>query len=104
LVNCSFHPNFLFQLKPYVSYRAPEIKREEFTAQALFDSVYREKIVEDFKNNDLLEDGTPKNPTPEEQLTADDALLYARRTGSDIFAEDPEVPDEVDIKYWRHRH
>lgn len=46
---------------------------------------YAPKIVEDFKNNKLHDDGTPKEPSKEEQLTAEQAKLKADQTGTDIF-------------------
>lgn len=76
--------NFL-QLKAYVSYRAPDIVQSEFTAQDLFNVVYANKIVDDFNDGKLNEDGTPKQPTAEEQLTPKEAKLKADQTGTDIF-------------------
>lgn len=73
------------QLKPYVSYKTPEVIQSEFTSQDLFNAVYSAKIVADFKAGKLSEDGAPVEPSPEEQQTADDAWVKARRTGSDIF-------------------
>ncbi|XP_025835037.1 39S ribosomal protein L41, mitochondrial-like [Agrilus planipennis] len=74
-----------FKLKPYVSYRAPDIIQSEFTAEDLFNVVYAKKIIGDFKGGKLNEDGTPKEPSPEEKLTSEEATLKARQTGSDIF-------------------
>lgn len=75
----------LFQLKPYVSYKAPDIKQDEFTAEDLFNSVYAKKIVEDFNNGNLNEDGSPKEPSDEERMTPEMAELKARQTGTDLF-------------------
>lgn len=75
----------IFQLKPYVSYKAPDIKQDEFTAQDLFNVVYAPKIIEDFKNDKLNEDGSPKEPSPEESMSPEVAELKARQTGSDLF-------------------
>jgi len=36
------------QLKPYVSYRVPDITQSEFTARDLFDATYAKPIVDDF--------------------------------------------------------
>lgn len=72
-------------LKPYVSYRAMDVVQSEFTAQDLFNVVYAPKIAKDFKENKLNEDGTPKEPSPEERMTPDEAREKARKTGSDIF-------------------
>jgi Mitochondrial ribosomal protein L27 len=38
----------LKQLKPYVSYRVPDITQSQFTARDLFDATYAKPIVEDF--------------------------------------------------------
>ncbi|XP_067626388.1 large ribosomal subunit protein mL41 [Eurosta solidaginis] len=73
------------KLKPYVSYKAPDVVQSEFTSLDLFNAVYSKKIVEDFKEKKLNEDGTSINPSSEETLTADEALLRARKTGSDLF-------------------
>lgn len=78
--------NFLsLQLKPYVSYKTPDIVQSEFTAQDLFNVVYADKIVDDFNDGKLNDDGTPKQPSAEEQLTPEDAKLKAAQTGTDIF-------------------
>jgi len=74
-------------LKPYVSYRVADIVQEEFTPQELFGYVYQSKIEEDFKNGKLDENGNPIEPSYEEKLTAEEAFIQARKTGSDIFSE-----------------
>ncbi|XP_071441125.1 large ribosomal subunit protein mL41 [Hetaerina americana] len=74
-----------FQLKPYVSYRAPEVYQTEFTAQDLFEAVYSPKIMEDYKHEKLDDQGNPLTPSPEESLTPEEAVAQARKTGSDIF-------------------
>lgn len=74
-----------FKLKPYVSYRAPDVIQSEFTPKDLFDAVYSEKIVNDFKNSKLDEDGEPLEPSPEERQKPQEAFLQARKTGTDIF-------------------
>ncbi|CAH1958048.1 unnamed protein product [Acanthoscelides obtectus] len=73
------------KLKPYVSYRAPEVTQSEFTAEDLFYVVYAPKIVKDFKEGKLDENGQPLEPSPEEKLSSEEAKLKARQTGSDIF-------------------
>lgn len=78
-----------FDLKPYVSYRTTQITQTEFTADDLFNSVYSTKLIDDWNNKQLNEDGTSKNPSEDELLDAEEALLRARRTGSDIFGEKP---------------
>jgi len=70
-----------------VSYRVTEIVQSEFTAQNLFDAVYRQKIVNDFKNNKLKENGEPIEPSAEELLTPEQAKIKARQTGSDLFSQ-----------------
>lgn len=76
-----------FQLKAYVSYRAPRITQSEFTAEDLFNSVYAQKIVDDWNKKQLNEDGTSKNPSKEESMDSYRAWQEARKTGSDIFFE-----------------
>ncbi|XP_055691850.1 39S ribosomal protein L41, mitochondrial [Lutzomyia longipalpis] len=73
------------QLKPYVSYKTQEVFQSEFTSEDLFNAVYSKKIIEDFKNSALREDGTPVEPSPEELKTPEEAFIEARKTGSDIF-------------------
>ncbi|TMW54139.1 hypothetical protein DOY81_000815 [Sarcophaga bullata] len=73
------------KLKPYVSYRAPDVIQSEFTSLDLFNAVYSKKIIEDFKEGKLNENGAPIEPSEHELLTADEALIRARKTGSDIF-------------------
>lgn len=73
------------KLKPYVSYKAPDVVQSEFTSLDLFNAVYSQKIIEDFKAAKLQEDGNPLEPSPNEQLSAEEALQRARKTGSDIF-------------------
>ncbi|XP_049784613.1 39S ribosomal protein L41, mitochondrial isoform X1 [Schistocerca cancellata] len=82
------------QLKPYVSYAAPDVIQSEFTARDLFDAVYRRKIVEDFKNGKLDSSGNPLEPSPEEALTADEAKNKARSVGNDICGELPRSARE----------
>lgn len=73
------------KLKPYVSFKTPEVVQSEFTSQDLFNFVYANKIIDDFKNEKLNADGSSKEPSLEEKLTADEAHMKARKTGSDIF-------------------
>ncbi|XP_030562981.1 39S ribosomal protein L41, mitochondrial [Drosophila novamexicana] len=73
------------KLKPYVSYKAPEVIQSEFTSLDLFNAVYSQKIIEDFKAGKLEADGSATEPSPNEQLTPELALQRARKTGSDIF-------------------
>lgn len=73
------------KLKPYVSYKAPEVVQSEFTSLDLFNAVYSQKIIEDFKAGKLQADGSSTEPSSNEQLTSQEALIRARKTGSDIF-------------------
>ncbi|VVC29356.1 Hypothetical protein CINCED_3A008258 [Cinara cedri] len=76
-----------FDLKPYVSYRVPEITQSEFTSKDLFNAVYRQKIMHDFKNKKLKENGESTEPSEEELLTPEQAKIKARQTGSDLFSQ-----------------
>lgn len=78
-----------FELKPYVSYRATPFTQSEFTPEDLFNAVYSQKIVDDWNKKQLNEDGSSKNPSEDELLTAEEAKIRARKTGSDIFGELP---------------
>lgn len=70
-----------------MSYRVPEITQSEFTAQHLFNAVYRLKIINDYKNNKLKENGESMEPSKEELLTPEEAKIKARQTGSDLFSQ-----------------
>lgn len=74
-----------FQLKPYVSYRAPDVTQAPFTAEDLFNVVYAKKIVEDFRSAKLDEQGQPLEPSEDEKMTAEEAKNKAKQTGTDIF-------------------
>lgn len=73
------------QLKPYVSYKTPDVVQSEFTSEDLFNAIYGQKIIDDYKNGKLNEDGSPKEPSANELLTSDEAWTRARKTGSDMF-------------------
>ena len=73
------------QLKPYVSYRCPEVIQEEFTARDLFNAVYSDKITADFERGALTETGQALEPSADEQLTPDQARRRARAVHSDIW-------------------
>lgn len=90
-----------FKLKPYVSYRTKEIAQEPFTAKDLFNVVYGRKILKDYKDGKLDDKGDPMDPSPEELITADAAILNARRTGSDIFSGGEEKSKLWNLKYDR---
>lgn len=74
-----------FALKPYVSYKTPEVIQSEFTSEDLFNAIYSQKIVDDFKNGKLKEDGSAEEPSEQELLDSQTAYMRARKTGSDIF-------------------
>ncbi|XP_042856740.1 39S ribosomal protein L41, mitochondrial-like [Penaeus japonicus] len=74
-----------FKLKPYVSYRVPDVVQGEFRPQDLFHAVYSQKIAEDFKAGKLDEEGRPLEPSEEEQLTPETAKAKALMIGSDKF-------------------
>uniref|UniRef100_A0A182NQZ7 39S ribosomal protein L41, mitochondrial n=1 Tax=Anopheles dirus TaxID=7168 RepID=A0A182NQZ7_9DIPT len=42
------------KFKPYVSYKAPDVVQSEFTSQDLFNAVYAQKIINDWKTGDGL--------------------------------------------------
>lgn len=73
------------KLKPYVTYKSPEVVQSEFTSQDLYNAVYAQKVIEDFNNDKLNEDGTSKEPSAEEELMPEQAFIRARKTGSDLF-------------------
>lgn len=70
-----------------MSYRVDEITQSEFKAQDLFNAVYRLKIINDYKNNKLKENGESMEPSKEELLTPEEAKIKARQTGSDLFSQ-----------------
>lgn len=82
---CPRSTSIFLQLKPYVSYRTPDITQTEFTAEDLFSVVYAKKITDDFNSGKLDEEGNPREPSPEERMTPDEAKLKAAQTGTDIF-------------------
>lgn len=67
-----------FALKPYVSYRTPDITQSEFTARDLFNATYADDIIDKFKNGKE----EPMTVTPED---VEQAKIKARQTGADIF-------------------
>lgn len=77
LTDCKF--------KPYVSYKTTEVVQGEFTSEDLFNAIYAEKIINDYRAGQLNEDNSPKNPSNEEKLSSEEAFINARKTGSDIF-------------------
>ena len=91
----------MFRLKPYVSYKAKDTVQEQFTAKDLFNVVYGKKILQDYKEGKLDDQGNPLEPSEEERMSADTAILNARRTGSDIFTGGEAKSKLWDLKYDR---
>lgn len=79
-----------FKLKPYVSYKSLDVQQEAFTAQDLFNSVYKRKVIQDFKNNKLDENGQSVEPNANELLTPQEARDNATKPGADMFTREPE--------------
>ena len=73
-----------FQLKPYVSYRAPDISQPPMTPEELFGQVYTDKIARDFEEGRLGQDGELTGPRLEEQTTVEHARQQALAVSSDI--------------------
>lgn len=71
-------------MKPYVSYRVPDIVQPPLTPEELFGAVYVKKITEDFKSGKLGPDNQPLEPSPEERLTPEVAKAKALAIKSDI--------------------
>ena len=71
------------------------------TARDLFNVVYGKKIIQDFKENKLDNDGNPLEPSDDEKMTSEEAFLKARQTGSDIFSGGVEKSKEWSINYSR---
>ncbi|XP_013786140.1 39S ribosomal protein L41, mitochondrial-like [Limulus polyphemus] len=79
------------ELKPYISYQAPDVTQGEFTARDLFNVIYSKKIIDDYEAGKLDNAGNPLAPSEEEKMTAEEAKIKARMTGSDIFSDDDET-------------
>ncbi|XP_064617300.1 uncharacterized protein LOC135481403 [Liolophura sinensis] len=45
-----------FELKPYVSYRVPEVTQSKLTARNLFDACYAEKLAESHRSGKLTKE------------------------------------------------
>ncbi|CAG0883321.1 unnamed protein product [Cyprideis torosa] len=84
-------------LKPYVSYRTPEIVQSTFTSRDLFDSVYSKKMFNDFQTDRLDEEGNPKHPSEQELLEPEEAWRRALVTGADLFEMRSDEAPESDI-------
>lgn len=73
-----------FKLKPYVSYKAPDVQTAPMTAEELFGRVYTEKIRQDFSQGKLGANNEPLEPSPEERMTAEEARVKVKSINSDI--------------------
>ncbi|CAG2178789.1 unnamed protein product [Oppiella nova] len=69
-----------FPLKPYVSYRCPEITQTEFTARDLFNATLADDIIEKFKSGQQME-----AEVSEEDVQK--ARIQAKQTGADLFID-----------------
>eukprot|EP00088_Acartia_fossae_P040872 TRINITY_DN42608_c0_g1_i1.p1 TRINITY_DN42608_c0_g1~~TRINITY_DN42608_c0_g1_i1.p1 ORF type:complete len:201 (+),score=9.10 TRINITY_DN42608_c0_g1_i1:57-659(+) len=87
------------RLKPYVSYATKDIYQEPLTSKDLFNVVYGPKIMEDFKEGKLDQDGNPYEPSEEESLSSEEAFIRARKTGSDIYQGGEPVNKEFMLDY-----
>lgn len=81
-----------FELKPYVSYRTEEVDNKPFTPKDLFDSVYADRIAEEFK-----EKGSVELNLDQENIY--EARLKALQTGSDLFEEHTVDGVRAPMKY-----
>lgn len=73
------------QFKPYVTYKTKDVVQSEFSSQDLFNAIYAEKIIQDFKEGKLQADGLSENPSENELMTKQEAFNRAKKTGSDLF-------------------
>ena len=75
--------------------------QDEFSSRDLFEAVYGRKIIEDYKNGKLDKDGNSLEPNEDEKVTAEEAWIKARQTGSDIFQGGVEPSKEWSVKWER---
>lgn len=71
------------------------------TSKDLFNAVYGRKILKDFKEGKLDDNGDSLEPSEEEKLTAQEAWMNARKTGSDIFQGGVEPSKEWKVRWDR---
>jgi large subunit ribosomal protein L41 len=69
-----------FQLKPYVSYRSPDVLQTQFTARDLFNATIADSIIEKFKSDQQIDVSVDENDV-------EMAKIRAKQTGSDLFIE-----------------
>lgn len=77
-----------------MSYKVKNVVQSEYRAKDLFDAIYAPKILKDFKEGKLDENGNPLHPNEYESLTAEEAMIRARKTGSDFFDSDLQKRDK----------
>jgi len=69
-----------FELKPYISYRCPDVQQSEFTARDLFNSTIADSIIEKFKNDQQIDVSAS-----EEDI--ENARNKAKQIGADLFID-----------------
>ena len=72
-----------FELKPYVSYRCPQIQQSEFTARDLFNATLADNIIEKFRNNEEID-----VTVNEQQIES--SKIKAKQTGADLFIDNSD--------------
>ena len=72
-----------FELKPYVSYRCPDITQTEFTARDLFNATIADTIIEKFKNNETID-------VDVDEKEVERARIRAKQTGADLFIDNTD--------------
>ena len=65
----------------------------------MFNVIYGQKIMRDFKEGKLDEDGKSLEPSEEEMLTPEEARIKARQTGSDIFKGGVPVSEKYKVRF-----
>lgn len=68
-----------FELKPYVSYKAPDVPSEEFTAKELFEATYAEEIIDKFQKGEKVE------PIEFDENDALEKKHAVEKCGADLF-------------------
>ena len=59
----------------YIGFSPSLCSQEELTSKDLFHAVYGKKILRDFKEGKLDEEGNPAEPSAEEGMTRDEAWV-----------------------------
>ncbi|RWR98837.1 39S ribosomal protein L41-like protein [Dinothrombium tinctorium] len=76
-----------FKLKPYVSYRTPDVEQSEYNAKALFNKTYANTIVDEFLKGEKIE-----MKASEKDIRA--ARIKAKQTGADLF--EPTIDELIE--------